>query len=225
MRVGIGWDKDGPLCDSFQHYCRYLDIVLTAFDRPAPWAKTGDPRPYLRGDYEAMYASFGIDYEKHSKRIWELFSEHFEYHTSPLHPSIFSLLNRLVVSGISNGVVSTARTAPLNADLRRGGVDSLLAPVISHDHVGNLTKPHPLGILLLDGALAVDKLYFVGDLVSDIDTVHNARPYTSTRLVSVAVGYGWGHPDVLATAKPDVYCASVADLRDFFATEKLFRAA
>lgn len=220
MGFGVLWDKDGPLIESWTPYRRYLDIVLETFDRPKPWADDGDPRRHLRGDYKAMYEAWGIDFEAHGKRVWDLYTEHVEGHVSPAHPGIPSLLRDLHTRSIPNGVVSTARTAPLVADLRRAGIDHLLAPVVSHDHVGDNVKPHPLGIIIGAQALNRPRTFFVGDLVSDIDAGRNAQPYLSTRLVTIAIGYGWGHPDVLRAAKPDEYFATVGELTDFLSHQR-----
>jgi len=215
MGFGVLWDKDGPLTDSWTPYRRYLDIVLEEFSRPAPWAHDGDPRRHLRGDYKAMYDAWGIDFETHGKRIWDLYKEHVEGHVSPPQPGIIQLIHGLHARGIPNGVVSTARSEPLAADLRRGCIDHLLAPVISHDHVGDLVKPHPLGLVLAAQALNSPRTFFIGDMVSDVEAGRNAQSFLSTRLVTIAIGYGWGHPDVLRAAKPDEYFATVGELTDF----------
>lgn len=86
--------------------------------------------------------------------------------------------------------------------------------VVGYHQVKN-RKPHPEGLLLAmsQAGATPDDTYHVGDQAQDTEASRNANV--------TAVGSTWGCSDTseLELSKPNVVCASVAELRDYFWAE------
>ena len=119
-------------------------------------------------------------------------------------PGAKEVLKKLHKKGYKLGVISSKKNKLLIHGLEHFELAQYLDIIVGSDDVTN-HKPAPDGILLAKEKLNAEKILYIGDTKSDIETAKNAK------VKSCGVLY-IKHPEIMLDAKPDYVISDLYEL-------------
>jgi phosphoglycolate phosphatase len=201
------FDLDGTLTDPFEGIARCLAYALERVDHPLP--ADADLRawigPPLRDSFLALLGD-----EELAERALLAYRERYlriGMYENTVYPGIPELLAELRGAGLRLFVATSKIRGPTEGILAHFGLARFFEAVGAPAPADRAHKAEVIASLL--PALGADRAsaVMVGDTTFDI---LGARAH---ELPCIAVGYGYGPPDLLRAAEPLAYASSVPELR------------
>ena len=201
----ILFDNDGTLLDT--KFLIDRSFIYT-FEKFRPELKlTDDDLDSFFGP--TLYQTFSR-YSDDEEEIQEMINYYREFN-EPNHdnlakpfPGAKEVLKKLHKKGYKLGVISSKKNKLLIHGLEHFELAQYLDIIVGSDDVTN-HKPAPDGILLAKEKLNAEKILYIGDTKSDIETAKNAK------VKSCGVLY-IKHPEIMLDAKPDYVISDLYEL-------------
>lgn len=206
MRLALLFDIDGTLIDTFEGILAATNAALAEIGEPPV------PRDVLRPlvgipvdrQMEMLHKVAGGATAAVAESYYRHFVEYVERGVRP-YPGVIETLRSL--EGRAIGTVTTRRREVATLMLRKAGLDGYFRSIVGGDEVSR-PKPEPDLPRYSARALGVptSACVVVGDAPVDILAGRAAGTWT------VAATYGYGDPEEIRAARPDVEIADISEL-------------
>ncbi len=207
----IIFDLDGTLTDPRQgigNSIRYAleKMNIEGFDGEVPDSFIGPP---LQQSFKEL---FGLN-DRNTELAVEYFREYYStnglFENHP-YPGISELLEELHFSG-KQLFIATSKLEKFALQIATHfGFDRYITQLKGADYKGD----HATKTTIISGLLKVQKLVPSEQIVMIGDTVFDIVGGNQNGLSTIAVMYGFGKPEELQTAEPDLWAETVDDLYD-----------
>ncbi len=209
------FDLDGTLADTSQDIINSLVVACESLlgRKPAldsSWI--GPPLPDMIRRIDPTVSSGQI------AQITQLFRETYMESGFPvtfLYPGIADVLTSLRQQGFLLYVATNKSVKLTKAILEKEGILSMFQGIWTSDALGGILSKEQMvrELISFHGAIPAETI-LVGDSPADIQAA------LDNGIVAVAAGWGYGNRQAIKNEKPQYYCDTVQELRQWIRSEK-----